>query len=289
MNDNRLLICTDLDRTLIPNGPQSESRDARARFALLAGHPRITLAYVSGRDRKLVEKAIAHYDLPLPDFVIGDVGTTLYHVGPQAEWQHQVEWEDRISAGWAGRTQTELKQVLQDISTLRLQEHSKQNLHKLSYYLPVQADRESLTRAINQRFADIGVRSNLIWSLDEPRGVGLLDILPGDASKLHAIKLLMEQQGFTLANTVFCGDSGNDMEVLASPVPAVLVANADPDVRQRALQLSDHAGLNDRLYLARGGFYGMNGNYSGGILEGIAHYHPDTLSLMGLERPGANA
>ena len=289
MNDKRLLICTDLDRTLIPNGPQSESRDARARFARLARHPQITLAYVSGRDRKLVEKAIAHYDLPLPNFVIGDVGTTLYHVGPEAAWKHQVEWEDRISQGWGGKTQTELKQVLQDISTLRLQEHSKQNRHKLSYYVPVQAHREPLTRAITKRFADIGVRSNLIWSLDEPRGVGLLDIVPGDASKLQAIQLLMEQQGFTTGNTIFCGDSGNDMEVLTSPVPSVLVANADPEVRERALQLSADAGLQDRLYLARGGFFGMNGNYSGGMLEGIAHYHRDMLPLMGLEPTGEKA
>ena len=30
------LICTDLDRTLIPNGPQSESPGARQAFSALA-------------------------------------------------------------------------------------------------------------------------------------------------------------------------------------------------------------------------------------------------------------
>jgi hypothetical protein len=34
------------------------------------------------------------------------------------------------------------------------------------------------------------------------------------------------------------------------------------------------------FYQAQGGFLGMNGNYSAGILEGIAHYHPDTLPWM---------
>jgi len=280
--NNKLLICTDLDRTLIPNGPQSESRGARERFAQLAGHSQTILAYVSGRDRPLVEKAITHYELPVPDFVIGDVGTTLYRINAEAEWTHERNWEDQISEDWAGKTHTELKQLLQELSTLRLQEHSKQNRHKLSYYVPVQADRESLTQMINERLANIGVRSNLIWSLDEPRGVGLLDILPAGASKLHAIQLLMEQEGLTTDNTIFCGDSGNDMEVLASPVPAVLVANAAPEVRELALDLSESSGLNDRLYIARGDFFGMNGNYSGGMLEGIAHYHPKTLSWMGL-------
>ena len=51
----RLLICTDLDRTLIPNGPQSESPEARAHFAALAGHDEVTLAFVTGRHRVLVE------------------------------------------------------------------------------------------------------------------------------------------------------------------------------------------------------------------------------------------
>jgi hypothetical protein len=34
------------------------------------------------------------------------------------------------------------------------------------------------------------------------------------------------------------------------------------------------------LYLARGGLLEMNGNYSAGILEGVAHYHPELLELF---------
>ncbi len=63
---DRLLICTDLDRTLIPNGPQPESPGARRRFAILAERPEVTLAYVSGRHRALVEDAITTYRLPTP-------------------------------------------------------------------------------------------------------------------------------------------------------------------------------------------------------------------------------
>ena len=66
--DRRLLLCTDLDRTLLPNGPQPESPGARMRFARLAARPEVTLVYVTGRHRKLVEKVIGLYRLPLPDF-----------------------------------------------------------------------------------------------------------------------------------------------------------------------------------------------------------------------------
>ena len=61
---DRLLICTDLDRTLIPNGTQPESSAARKHFAMLVDHPDVTLAYVSGRHRALVEAAIERYRLP---------------------------------------------------------------------------------------------------------------------------------------------------------------------------------------------------------------------------------
>ena len=69
----RLLLCTDLDRTLLPNGPQPESQGARMLFKRLAERPEVTLAYVTGRHRKLVEKAISLYRLPLPNYVITDV------------------------------------------------------------------------------------------------------------------------------------------------------------------------------------------------------------------------
>ena len=96
----QLLICTDLDRTLIPNGPQSESPNARGHFAAFVAHLGVTLAYVTGRHRALVEQAIVYYRLPLPDFVIGDVGTTIYHLGPKKEWTRQAQWEAEIARDW---------------------------------------------------------------------------------------------------------------------------------------------------------------------------------------------
>ena len=122
-----LLICTDLDRTLIANGPQSESPAARQHFMTLAARPEVTLVYVSGRHRALVEQAITNYCLPLPDFVVGDVGTTIYHVGPQQDWQRQTDWEQEIALDWGGYSHTELKQLLQDLpeQELSLQTHPK--------------------------------------------------------------------------------------------------------------------------------------------------------------------
>lgn len=278
----QLLICTDLDRTLIPNGPQSESPNVRQYFAALCSRPEVTLAYVSGRHRALIEKAISNYRLPRPDYVIGDVGTTIYVVGSDNRWTRQQTWETEIARDWAGKSHADIKSMLSTLPALRAQETAKQNAFKLSYYVPLQADHQALSRLIERRLQEDGIASRLIWSIDEPAGIGLLDVLPARASKYHAIEALMQSNGHSYADTVFCGDSGNDIEVLASPIPAVLVANSQPQVRELANKLARDSGHADRLYVARGNFNGMNGNYAGGMLEGIAHYHPDTVDWMGL-------
>jgi HAD superfamily hydrolase (TIGR01484 family) len=274
-----LLICTDLDRTLLPNGRQLESPGARTAFSRLVSRPEVTLAYVSGRHRELVEDAIREYQLPSPDWVIADVGTTIYRVYA-GEWRNWPEWEQDIAAAWRGLTANDLRLLFTDLSSLRLQEESKQNRYKLSYYLPLRIDLDALQQEMLRRLETQQVAVSLIYSVDEATSTGLLDVLPACATKLHAVEFLMQRQGFDYANTVFAGDSGNDLPVLTSAVPSVLVANADVDVIEQARTMARQMGTMAAFYLAQGGFLGMNGNYSAGILEGIAHYRPDTRFWM---------
>ena len=133
---------------------------------------------------------------------------------------------------------------------------------------------------IEQRIKDRHIKANLIWSVDETTHTGLLDILPASANKLHAIHFLLEQKGFATDHCLFAGDSGNDLEVLCSDIPSVLVNNATDDVKKQALQMASTQATTDKLYLAKGEFLGMNGNYAAGILEGLAHYQPQLLSLV---------
>ena len=99
-----------------------------------------------------------------------------------------------------------------------------------------------------------------------------MDVLPENATKLHAIDFLRQQLGYSLDEVVFAGDSGNDLPVLASPIPSVLVANASPEVRATAQNLA--ANNKHALYLASGANTEMNGNYSAGVLEGVCHFVP---------------
>lgn len=274
-----ILLATDLDRTLLPNGAQPESPLARPRFRRFVALSEVCLVYVTGRHKALVEAAMAEFDLPIPDFVIGDVGTSLYEVHEHA-WRQRPDWQAAISLDWVANGKTlshdDLAAALADMPDLRLQEAAKQGPCKLSYYAADLDDPSGLLALARARLDATGARCNLVWSVDETTATGLLDVLPARASKLHALEFLREHLGIALDHTVFAGDSGNDMEVLESAVPSVLVANARESVRNEAVARAVGQGHGASLYLAQGGLGGMNGNYSAGILEGVAHFIPAT-------------
>lgn len=272
--NNNILLCSDMDRTILPNGVQDESPKVRSVLRLLVERPEIHLAYVSGRDKRLIQKAIAEYDLPLPDYAVGDVGTTIYELTGN-NWSPWDAWFEEIAKDWNGLDREDLSGFLKGYDDLTLQEPEKQNRYKLSYYANENVDSRRLVDQIQQQLSGQGLRCRIIWSVDEQRSLGLVDVLPQRASKLHAIRYLMDQKGYLKSRVVFCGDSGNDLNVLTSDIQAVLVRNASDEVRREALESVVKNGRAETLYVAKGNFMGMNGNYTAGVLEGLAHFEPD--------------
>jgi sucrose-6F-phosphate phosphohydrolase len=273
MSPGRLLLCTDMDRTVIPNGQQSEHPAARKAFRGLCRQSEVQLVYVTGRHRQLVQEALIEYDLPIPDFAITDVGSRIYRV-QGSHWQELESWQEQIARDWKGHDHGQLELALRCVDALILQEPEKQNRYKLSYYLPLEADQDKVLAQMRQRLQALGVDASLIWSIDEPAQIGLLDVLPESATKLHAIQFLQQQLSFTDEETLFAGDSGNDLPVLGSQIPSVLVANASDAVRTEARQLAAANGHTDALYLASGHGFPLGGNYAAGILQGVVHFYP---------------
>lgn len=272
--EKEILLCCDLDRTVLPNGSQPEDPEARPAFAAVVERPQVTLAYVSGRSRKLLEEALADYLLPEPSYAVGDVGSTIFTV-EEGRWLLLDSWHEEIAPDWGGRTRDDLERLIGEVAGLELQEPAQQARYKLSYYGDLDRDREKLLAPLRRALADAGVDASVIWSVDESNGTGLVDVLPASATKRHAVEFLAERLSIPEERLVYAGDSGNDLPVLTSGLQAVLVANARAEVRDEARREAEDP---SRLYLAQGGFHGLNGNYCSGVLEGLAHFLPETES-----------
>ena len=266
-----VLLCSDLDRTLLPNGAHPESPRARPLLNALAKQNTLSLAYVSGRDIRLLQAAVRDYRIPLPRYAVGDVGTTIYEIRGE-QWQPLPEWTEQIRPDWNDADPQDVAQLFRDLTELTLQEPDKQGAFKISFYAHPSVDRKALFEEMEQRLNHCGVRANLIWSIDEAIDTGLLDILPASADKLHAIRFLIARNHIDPELVVFAGDSGNDLPVLTSDIQSIVVANAHPDVITSAQNELTHRGDPASLYVAKGDFLGMNGNYSAGVLEGLTHY-----------------
>jgi sucrose-6F-phosphate phosphohydrolase len=263
-----------MDRTIIPNGSQPELPIIRRQFEKFCSRPELCLVYVTGRHLRLVEEAIEEYNLPEPDYAITDVGTKIYH-RHECKWQENLAWQRMIAGDWKGKSRGQLEEALNCVAELILQEPDRQNDFKLSYYLPLAVDEKSILHGVQKKLTELGVQASLIWSIDEAKNIGLLDILPGNATKLHGIEFLQQQLGYQPDETIFAGDSGNDLPVLTSSIRSILVANARPEIQEQALEGARENGNAATLYLAVNKESGMDGNYAAGVLQGIIHFFPE--------------
>ena len=270
----RLLLCTDMDRTIIPNGSQPELLSVRKQFAKFCSLSQLCLVYVTGRHLRLMEEAIEEYNLPEPDYAITDVGTKIYH-RHECKWQENLAWQTMIAGAWKGKSRGQLQEALNCLTELILQEPDKQNDFKLSYYLPLAVDEKRILHGVQQRLKALDVQASLIWSIDEAKNMGLLDILPSNATKLHGIEFLQQQLGYQPNEIIFAGDSGNDIPVLTSSIRSILVANARPEIQVQAIEGARKNGNTASLYLAVNTESGMDGNYAAGVLQGILHFFPE--------------
>ncbi|WP_311195283.1 PfkB family carbohydrate kinase [Thiomicrorhabdus immobilis] len=279
----KLLLCTDMDRTVIPNGMQTEAVDARKTFTHFCDLPTVNLVYVTGRHLALMQQAVREYQLPQADYAITDVGTRIYHY-QNHQWHPITAWEKEIDQDWQNSDlKVEPKQIydlLSSIPGLSLQEFEKQNSHKISFYIDLKKlDEQACLTQVKKQLAPLNIQTNLIWSIDETSHTGLLDILPPKANKLHAIEFLQHYLGYAAQKVVFAGDSGNDLEVLISPIQSVLVANATAELKQQALELVKQRGTEQQFYQAINTSHN-NGNYSSGVLQGVMHYLPEFTQLI---------
>lgn len=273
------LVCTDLDRTLLPNGEQPESDHARPILWQLLRTHHVNLAYVSGRDLGRVLEAIDDYSLPIPNAIVADVGTSVYTLDA-GRWTQHADWHSMISQDWNGSKACDIQRLLSDITLLVEQEPDRQATYKQSYYYGEAIDQTQLLDVVGRRLDANGINASLVCSHDPEKKVGLLDVLPRSATKREAVAFLQTLCDVAVEDVLFAGDSGNDVNAICAANPSVLVANADTSTRQAVNRACEQdASLSASIYMAEGelavaGSLSLNGFYAAGIVEGLLHFRP---------------
>ena len=266
------VVATDLDRTLIPNGKQ-EYDNSMVFFKKIIKRHKLKLVYITGRDFGLVKKAIKKYSLPTPDYLICDVGASIFLVKNSLEkLERDKGWIEGMKKNTPGWNIEKFKKSLKNIKGIKLQEDSKQSKYKLSYYFEIGYEKEIL-KNVKKRIKEICPDSEIVYSEDYPEKRGLLDILPKIATKKGALDYLVKKMKLKKEEVLFCGDSGNDYSLFISDYNAVVVRNASLDIKKKVKEERKKKGNLDRLYIAKNKKkQGLNGNYVSGIIQGLEYF-----------------
>ena len=69
-----------------------------------------------------------------------------------------------------------------------------------------------------------------------------------------------------------------------SPIKSIIVANSNEDLKEKVKLETKKNNLLNSIYIAKGNFniekIELNGNYSGGIIEGIYYYFPHIKEII---------
>ena len=224
----RRLLASDIDGTLlVEKRPDPEAVDEFVAWRTT--HPEVALAYVTGRSQGRALEVIAEHGLPVPDALVASVGTEIrWRRGER--WKPDDTWAQRLASTLGGRELAHADAVVLEQSGTELQDDAEQSRFKRSYRRPAgPIDGDAVARRLSAR----GLPLNVIASVDPLDGAGLLDLLPRDTDKGHAVEHLRARLRLDHDAVAFCGDSGNDLAALLRPWWSIVVANANPQVRAR--------------------------------------------------------
>jgi hydroxymethylpyrimidine pyrophosphatase-like HAD family hydrolase len=217
--------------------------EGEAAFRAWARERPLTLAYATGRSRANVLGLVAEGRLPRPDFLVGDVGTTLHDLSDPAD-RLGAHFLGLAPAGWPA----EAIRAAGQAERTPLQGPEGQGPYKCSFYWDGADD--SLN-AFLRRLAPLPG-----WRL-VPSAKRYLDVLPRTFGKDQAVRFLAAALGLALTQVLVAGDMGNDADMFRIGACGILPANALDEAVQAA---AGSVHYRSRLPAGRG------------LLDGLRHF-----------------
>ncbi len=199
-----MLLATDLDGSFLGG---SEA-DRQQLYHLVAAHPDIKLAYMTGRGLETVLPLLADPALPHPDYIICDLGAT---VVDGKSMRAVVPLQSQIAARWPGEQR--VAEAFQEFEGLVRQATPQQR--RCSYVCEA--------NEITPRMREVAAQLECEILLSSPT---LLDILPKGVSKGATLSALVKQLGIDPDSVLVAGDSQNDLPMFKEGFKGVCVGNS---------------------------------------------------------------
>lgn len=256
-------LVTDLDGTFLPLPDEPAHLQALQEFRRLRSTAPFGLVFCTGRHFESTAAAMEESGLPCPDWIICDVGTSVYHrtesgFGLFTPYHHHLA--ERVGA----QDRREVEQLLETVEHLSLQCESHQGPFKISYEC-VTPKLDPLVGTVADLLADRELAYEVHGSVDPFLDCGLIDVLPTGVSKAYAVIWLATHADFTPDEVIYAGDSGNDLSALSAGFRAILVSNASPGLDIKIRERLGDAETDRLLYCA-------SASATAGVLEGCRHF-----------------
>jgi HAD superfamily hydrolase (TIGR01484 family) len=214
MKTKKFILATDLDGTFLGG---SEAARSELYGWIDAHRCDVGLIFVTGREPRFVESLCGDF-VPWPDFVVGDVGTTIAEVVSSASGKRIVRpidsLESKIADQW-GNAGPLIRELLKSAPGLTLQDTPFR--HRISYHF----DPARYDPVCEQKVRDLG--HDILISDNR-----FFDVLPKGVSKGPSLRRLLAHLSIPDGNVLVAGDTLNDLSLFESGLRGVAVANSEP-------------------------------------------------------------
>lgn len=225
----KFVLATDLDGTFLGGTPEMR----RALYDWIeARRDELGLIFVTGRDPGYIAEICGKGEAPWPDYVVGDVGTTIAAVDRDAGHLAPIAaLEAHIRAAWGDRGDW-IRDQLRDAPGL--EEQTTPFRHRVSFHWDEALYDPASIRAIEAAGLDVLISHGCY-----------LDVLPGGVSKGPSLVRLLEQLNIPPERVLVAGDTLNDLTMFQTGLRGAVVGASEPGLLEatRALPLARHCRL----------------------------------------------
>lgn len=210
IRDKDFVLATDLDGTFL--GGPAQARETLYNL-IEDDRDSIGLIFVTGRHSEFIQEHCDTFGIPMPDYVIADVGTTIAQVHAPGIILPDRALEEPIAEAWRGKAEP-VRALMRRINGLTLQDTPFR--HRLSYDISPNGFDASDLEPVRALDVDVLISDNRF-----------VDILPKGVSKGPSLRRLIAALGIAKGRVLAAGDTLNDISMLTTGLHAVAVGGSE--------------------------------------------------------------